>query len=100
VITFMMIGPRQMAGWSRSMRKPMLITFTPKASSGWIFSSRTGRRLVDAEHQREVGPVDVRVHDPDAQPALGEAHGQVHRDRALPHPALAARHGDDAPEPG
>ena len=35
---FMTIGPRQIAGWSRSMRKPMLMTFTPCASSGMIFS--------------------------------------------------------------
>ena len=32
----MMMGPRQMAGASRSTRKPMDISLTPCASSGWI----------------------------------------------------------------
>ena len=41
VMIFMMIGPRQMAGCSFSMRKPRLITFTPCATSGMIFSSMT-----------------------------------------------------------
>ena len=39
---FITIGPRQMAGWSRSMRNPSEISFTPNASSGRIFSSTTG----------------------------------------------------------
>jgi hypothetical protein len=38
---FMMIGPRQIAGWSRSIRKPRLISFTPCASRGTIFSLST-----------------------------------------------------------
>ena len=41
-MTFITIGPRQIAGWSRSIMKPRLMTFTPYASSGWIFWSRTG----------------------------------------------------------
>ena len=39
---FITIGPRQIAGWSRSIRKPSEISFTPNASSGWILSSTTG----------------------------------------------------------
>ena len=39
---FITIGPRQIAGWSRSMRKPRQISFTPCASSGMIFSFTTG----------------------------------------------------------
>ena len=39
---FITIGPRQIAGWSRSIRKPRLMTFTPCASSGMIFSFTTG----------------------------------------------------------
>ena len=35
---FMTIGPRQIAGWSRSIRKPRLMSFTPCASSGTIRS--------------------------------------------------------------
>jgi hypothetical protein len=39
---FMMIGPRQIAGWSRSIMKPRLMIFTPCAWSGMIFSFSTG----------------------------------------------------------
>ena len=39
---FITIGPRQIAGWSRSMRNPSEISFTPNASNGWILSSTTG----------------------------------------------------------
>jgi hypothetical protein len=38
VTIFITIGPRQIAGWSRSMRKPSEMSFTPCASSGTIFS--------------------------------------------------------------
>ena len=40
-ITFMMMGPRQIAGESRSTMKPSDISFTPWASSGWILPPRT-----------------------------------------------------------
>ncbi len=39
---FITIGPRQIAGWSRSIRNPSEMTLTPCATSGWIFSSFTG----------------------------------------------------------
>ena len=35
----MIIGPRQMTGWSSSSRKPMLMSFTPWLDGGTIFSS-------------------------------------------------------------
>ena len=38
----MMIGPRQIAGASRSTRKPSDMSFTPCASSGWILPPITG----------------------------------------------------------
>ena len=39
---FMMIGPRQIAGWSRSTMKPSDISLTPCAWSGWILPPVTG----------------------------------------------------------
>ena len=38
-MVFMIIGPRQMTGWSPSSRKPMLISFTPWLAGGTSFSS-------------------------------------------------------------
>ena len=37
-MVFMIMGPRQMTGWSPSTRNPMLISFTPKFEGGTIFS--------------------------------------------------------------
>ena len=37
-MSFITIGPRQIAGWSFSIRKPREINFTPYASSGMIFA--------------------------------------------------------------
>jgi len=37
----MMIGPRQMAGASRSTMSASDMSFTPWASSGWILPPRT-----------------------------------------------------------
>jgi hypothetical protein len=48
----------------------------------------------DAEHQRDVGPVEVRVEDADPQPPPHERPPEGDRDRRLADPALAARDGD------
>ncbi len=93
---FITIGPRQIAGWSRSIRKPRLISFTPCASSGMILLVDHRRRLVHAHHARDVRPVDVGVHQPDARARVRERDGEVDRDRRLADAALAARDGDDA----
>ena len=53
---------------------------------------------IHAQHEGQVGAIDVGVHDADAFAHLGERHGKVHRHRALPHAALARRHGNDATE--
>ena len=95
---FITIGPRQIAGWSRSIRKPSEMTFTPCASSGMIFSLHHRRRLVHAHHARNVRPVDVGVHEADARAALRERDGEVHGDGGLADAALAGRDGDDAAE--
>src|ERR1039457_626323 len=36
---FMIMGPRQITGWSPSTRNPMLINFTPWFDGGTIFSA-------------------------------------------------------------
>ena len=50
------------------------------------------------EHAGDREAVHVGVDDADAQPALGESHRQVSRDRRLADAALAARDGVDAGE--
>ncbi len=96
----MMMGPRQMAGASRSTRKPSDISRTPCASSGWILPGEHRRLAGRAEHARNVGPVDVGVHHADPVTRLREGDGDVGRDGGLSHPTLARRHGDDAAEIG
>ena len=74
---FMMIGPRQMAGASRSTRKPSDMSGRrgPRAAG----SSADHRRLLEhAEHPRDVGPVDVGVH-------------HAHRRRPAPAPPPGSR---------
>ena len=95
---FITIGPRQIAGWSRSMRKPRLITFTPCASSGTIFSFSIGGGIAEPHHARDVRAVDVAIEEPDAESLLRERDGEVHRDGGLADTALAARDRDDAAE--
>jgi hypothetical protein len=53
---FITIGPRQIAGWSLSIRKPRLITFTPYASSGMIFSFTTGGGALTPIMRGTFGP--------------------------------------------
>lgn len=53
---FITMGPRQIAGWSFSMRKPMEMTFTPCASSGMIFSSRTAGGASTPIMRGRLGP--------------------------------------------
>ncbi len=47
-----------------------------------------------AEHERQVGPVDVGVDDSDVGAGLGERQGEIHGDGGLADAALARRHGD------
>ena len=56
------------------------------------------RRLIsNAEHQRSVRAIDVRIQQAHAQALTGQGTGQVHRHRALAHAAFAAAHGDHVP---
>ena len=95
------MGPRQMMGWSAGTSMPMEMTLMPWASGGIIFlSSLTSGGSFDAEHLRDVGPVDVGVHEPDARALPLEGDGQVHRGRGLAHAALARAHRDDVADAG
>ena len=49
----------------------------------------------DTEHPRNREPVDVGVEDPHVVPHPGQGHGQVHRDRRFPDPALPRRDAED-----
>jgi len=52
----MMIGPRQIAGASRSTRNPNDMSFTPWASSGWIRPPNTGGRSNTPNMRGMLGP--------------------------------------------
>ncbi len=53
---FMTIGPRQMAGCSRSMRNPTLMILTPCASSGTIRSLITDGGALTPIMRGRFGP--------------------------------------------
>lgn len=97
---FMMMGPRQMAGASRSTRKPRDMSFTPCPSSGWILPPSIAGFCDTPHHARDVGTVDVGVHEPDAKSGLRERGGQVGRHSRLPHAPLPRRHGEHTAEVG
>ncbi len=56
VMIFMMIGPRQIAGASRSTMNPSDISFTPCASSGWIFPPWTSGFPLRPNMRGMLGP--------------------------------------------
>ena len=68
---------------------------TPCASSGWIRPPDDRRLVEDAEHARDVGPVDVGVHEADREALLRQRDREVGGDGGLAHPALARRDRDD-----
>ena len=47
------------------------------------------------QHHRNIGTVYVGIHQAHRRARLGQGHGQIHRNRALPHAALAASDSDD-----
>ena len=54
------------------------------------------RHLLDAEHLGDGEAVDVRIENPDGEPAGGEGDGEVDRGGRLANAALAGRHAEDA----
>ena len=55
------------------------------------FAALYFRFCVDAEHARNVRPVDIGIHETDAMPFEREGRGEIRRHRRLSNPALAAR---------
>ena len=51
-------------------------------------------RLVDAQQTRHAEAPDVGIEHPDGETLRGDCGCEVHRDRTLPHAALAAGDGD------
>ena len=95
-----MIGPRQIAGASRSIRSPSDISLTPCAIEGLDLAAYHRGTLVHPEHPRDVGPVHVGVHHPDLKACLHQGHGQVRRDGGFPYPALAGGDREDLSQVG
>ncbi len=58
------------------------------------------RLRVHAQHQRDVGAVDIGVEQADFVSHLGEGNGQIHRQRGLADASLARTDGDDGVDPG
>ena len=85
---FMMMGPRQMAGASRSTMKPSDMSLTPCPRSGWILPSMISGLVIHAHHARDVGTVDVAVHQPHAVSRAHQRGGDVRGDGGLPTPPL------------
>ena len=57
------------------------------------------RRLVEhTEHARDIGAVDVGIHDADREALLHQCDGEVGRDGGLAHAALARGDRDDPAE--
>ena len=80
-----------MIGWSGGTSMPMEITLMPWASGGIIFlSSPTSGALVDAEHLRDVGAVDVGVHEAHARALARRATARFTAVVDLPTPPLPA----------
>ena len=52
------------------------------------------RLLVDAQHSRRRGAIDIRIEQTGAKAERGEGAGEIDRDGGFAHPALAAGHGD------
>jgi hypothetical protein len=59
-----------------------------------------GHRARDAEHQRDVGAVEVGVEDADPQPPGAQRPAERDDDGRLAHAALAAADGDDLADHG
>ena len=53
------------------------------------------RLVAHAQHQRDIGAVDVGVEQPDFVPHLDQRDGEVDRERGLADTALARTDGDD-----
>ena len=58
----------------------------------------TTAAAIDAHHPRDVGPVDVRIHEADAVAGARERDGEIGGDGGFADAALAAGDGDDASE--
>ena len=95
------MGPRQMMGLSPGLRNPTEMTFSPKASMGSMrFSADHFRLAVHAQHQRNVGAIDVGIEQADFVTHLGQGDGQIHRERGLTDASLAGTYGDDGIDTG
>ena len=87
---------RRWPALSSSSRKPMLISLTPKRSSGAMRLAVLADGVpVHAHHRRDRRAVDVGVEQADARAQRLEREGEVDRDGALADAALAAHHQDD-----
>ena len=56
-----------------------------------------GLAVTGAEHDRDVGPVNIGIHDAYAGTVSGERHRQVDGDGRFADTALAGRDGNDIP---
>ena len=74
----MTIGPRQIIGVSSSTRKPIDMTLTPYASSGFMIRPSTISGFPESPKRRGIdGPEDIGVEEADAKALLGERDGEV-----------------------
>ena len=56
--------------------------------------------VLHAEHERHTRPADVGIHEAHAGAGAGQGNGQVGRDGALAHAALARGHGNNVAHAG
>ena len=100
-MVLVIIGPRQMTGWSSVSSNPMLITFTPCGTGGTRRSLRAdGRFLVNAHHQRNAWPVNVAIQQTDFRAEMLQRAGEIRGTGGFADAAFAAGDGDDAFTPG
>jgi hypothetical protein len=95
-MVFVIIGPRQITGWSSVTSNPDAHHLHAMGRRHQALGGADSRFVVDAHHQRNARPVNIAIQQTDFRAEMRERAGEVHRAGGFADAALAAGDGDDA----
>ena len=100
-MVFVIIGPRQITGWSSVQQQPDAHHFHAVIGRRHeALGGVDGRAFVNAHHQRNARPVNVAIQQADFRAEMFQRAGQICGTGGFADAALAAGDGDDALDAG